>query len=242
MDNHNPLLNIINLAAHYGRPDKLALDNVSLSVFDGEVVALIGPNGAGKSTVLKALFKEAYVGQGKIIFKGQDIRDLSVSSLVSTGIGYVSEGRRLFRKMTVDENLDMGGFIIKDRKQFNINKEKVYNLFPSLYERKKQPVKTLSGGEQQMLAFGRAMMTNPEMLLMDEPSLGLAPKIIDKVFSSILKIRETGVAILLVEQNVRKVFEVANRVYILSLGSVAFTGKPEEILESDNLKNLYLGE
>lgn len=242
MDNHNPLLNISDLSVHYGRPDKLALDNVSLSVFDGEIVALIGPNGAGKSTVLKAIFKDACVSQGKIIYKGQDVGSLSVSSLVSTGIGYVAEGRRLFRKMTVDENLDMGGFIIKDRKQFNINKEKVYKLFPSLYERKKQPVKTLSGGEQQMLAFGRAMMTEPKLLLLDEPSLGLAPKIIDQIFDSISKIKEMGVSFLLVEQNVKKALEVSDRVYSLNLGTVAFCGTPKQILETENLKELYMGD
>jgi branched-chain amino acid transport system ATP-binding protein len=242
LDNQNQLLTIRNLCAHYGRPDKLALKNVSLNVSSREIVSLIGPNGAGKSTVLKAIFKDVDISKGEIIFSGSDIIGQSATTLVSIGIGYVSEGRRLFKTMTVDENLDMGGFIIKEKEKFNSNKEKIYSMFPLLYKRKRQSVKTLSGGEQQMLAFGRALMTNPKLILMDEPSLGLAPKIIDQIFVSISRIVEMGVAILLVEQNVKKALEVSNRVYILNLGSVAFSGTPKEILASDNLKRLYLGE
>jgi len=242
LDNHLPLLSIHNLFAYYGRPDKLALENVSLNVFSKEIVALIGPNGAGKSTVLKAIFKDANIHKGEILFTGRDITGEAAISLVRMGIGYVSEGRRLFKAMSVDENLDMGGFSIQDKATVNANKLKVYDLFPALHPRKKQTARTLSGGEQQMLAFGRAMMIDPKLILLDEPSLGLAPKVIDQVFVSISRIMEMGVAILLVEQNVKKALEVAHRVYILNLGTIAFSGTPKEIMKSDNLKRLYLGE
>ena len=240
MDNH--LLSIKNLSAHYGRPDKLALENVGLNVSSKEIVALIGPNGAGKSTVLKAIFKDANVSQGEIIFSGRNISGTATKELVRMGIGYVSEGRRLFKSMTVDENLDMGGFSIQDKATVNANKAKVYDLFPTLQLRRRQTARTLSGGEQQMLAFGRAMMTDPKLILLDEPSLGLAPKVIDQVFVSISMIMEMGVSILLVEQNVKKALEIAHKVYILNLGTIAFSGTPEEIMKSENLKKLYLGE
>jgi branched-chain amino acid transport system ATP-binding protein len=242
LDNHLPLLSINHLFAYYSRPDKLALENVSVNVFNKEIVALIGPNGAGKSTVLKAIFQDANISKGEIIFSGRDIVKEEAKALVRMGIGYVCEGRRLFKTMTVDENLDMGGFSIKDKATVHASKTKVYDLFPALHSLKKQTARTLSGGEQQMLAFGRAIMTDPKLILLDEPSLGLAPKVIDQMFVSISRIMEMGVAILLVEQNVKKALEVAHRVYILNLGAVAFSGTPQEIRESDNLKRLYLGE
>ena len=234
------LIAIQNLDAFYAAPDRLAIEGVSISVNQNEIVALIGPNGAGKSTVLKAIFKEVQIKDGTILFEGADITQLSTNRLARLGIGFIPEGRKLFGFLTVEENLDMGGYILTDPKKVIANKEKVFELFPVLSKTRNKVAKKLSGGEQQMLAFGRAMMFNPKLLLMDEPSLGLAPKIVAMIFDMIKAINNLGVSILLVEQNVKKALEVAHRAYVLNLGRVAFEGTPKEILGSKDLKRTYL--
>jgi len=240
-DSKAMLLEIRNLSAFYTGPGKLVLEDVNLSTAQHEVVALLGPNGAGKSTVLKAIFKEAQIKDGEIFFQGTNICNHPSNKIAHLGIAFIPEGRRLFRSMSVEENLEMGGFILKDRNELKGNKEKVFQLFPFLGTRRGQAAKNLSGGEQQMLAFGRALMVNPKLVLMDEPSLGLAPQAVDKIFNSIKIINSLGVAILLVEQNVKKALEVAHNAYVLHLGKVVFRGRPSEILSSEKLKNLYLG-
>jgi len=237
----NMLIGIRNLDAFYAAPDRLALEGVSISVNQNEIVALIGPNGAGKSTVLKAIFKEVQIKEGTILFEGADITQLSTNRLARLGIGFIPEGRKLFGSLTIEENLDMGGYILTDPKKVIANKKKVFELFPVLSKTRNKLAKKLSGGEQQMLAFGRALMFNPKLLLMDEPSLGLAPKIVAMIFDMIKTINNLGVSILLVEQNVKKAMEVAHRVYVLNLGRVVFEGSPKEILGSKDLKKMYLG-
>jgi branched-chain amino acid transport system ATP-binding protein len=235
------ILIIRHLSAYYLRPEKLALESVSLSAGQHEIVALLGPNGAGKSTVLRAIFKEAQIEKGEILFEGANISNQPSNKLVHLGIAFVPEGRRLFGSMTVVENLDMGGFTLTDRNKLTANKEKVFQLFPFLATHRNQVAKKLSGGEQQMLAFGRALMASPKLILMDEPSLGLAPQMVNKIFDVVNVMNSLGVAILLVEQNVRKALEMAHRAYVLNLGRVAFEGTPKEIFESDTLKRTYLG-
>lgn len=238
----NVILSIRNLQAFYTGPDNPALGGVSISVNRKEIVALIGPNGAGKSTVLKAIFKEAKVNKGEILFEEADITRLPAGSLAELGIGFIPEGRRLFGSLTVEENLDMGGFIFKDKEKLRSNKERVFELFPFLFENRHKLAKELSGGEQQMVAFGRALMLKPKLLLMDEPSLGLAPQMTDRVFDMIKTIVGTfGVSVLLVEQNVKKAMEIAHRVYVLNLGRVAFEGTPKALLETGDLRGTYLG-
>jgi len=235
------LLSVINLSAYYTTADWLALCNVNLMVEEGEIVALLGPNGAGKSSVLKAIFKELIVKNGKILFLGENLIQYPVSHLVKSGIGYISEKEKLFTSLTVEENLDMGGFVLRDKKKLALQKQKIFNLFPFLSQNRKKTARNLSGGEQQLAAIGRALMTKPKLLLLDEPSLGLAPKIVDTVFDILLDINRTGVSVLLVEQNVKMALQVAHRAYILNLGEVAFSGNAKEIQKSDELRKLYLG-
>lgn len=222
-------------------PDRLALNGVDLTVDQGEIVAILGPNGAGKSTVLKAIFKEARIKEGDILFQGKSITSYPPHRLAPLGIAFVPEGRKLFGSMTVEENLDMGGFTLRATKDLKDNKHRVFHIFPSLTAYRNKVVKKLSGGEQQMVAFGRAMMLNPRLLLMDEPSLGLSPQMVEKVFEMIKTMNGLGLSILLVEQNVKKALEVAHRAYVLNLGQVAFVGSPNDIQKSDDLKRLYLG-
>ncbi len=235
------LLEIRNLSAFYVGPDRLALDGISMDAAQGEVVALLGPNGAGKSTVLKAIFKEVRIKGGEIVFQGTDISNGPPHKLAPLGIAFIPEGRKLFGSMTVNENLDMGGFILRDAKEVKASKERVFQIFPALTAYRNKPVKKLSGGEQQMVAFGRSLMIDPKLLLMDEPSLGLAPQMVEKIFEMIRTMNNLGISILLVEQNVRRALEVAQRAYVLNLGRVALAGTPKEISENEELMKLYLG-
>jgi branched-chain amino acid transport system ATP-binding protein len=235
------LLEIRNLSAFYMGPDRLALNGVNLTAKEGEIVGILGPNGAGKSTVLKAIFREVHVQEGEILFQDENISSYPPHKLAPLGIAFVPEGRRLFGSMTVEENLDMGGFILKDARELRDNKDRVFEIFPSLTSCRKKIVKKLSGGEQQMVAFGRAMMLNPRLLLMDEPSLGLSPQMVEKVFEMIRTMNGLGLSILLVEQNVNKALEVAHKAYVLDLGQVAFVGSPFDIQGSEDLKRMYLG-
>ncbi len=235
------LLETVNVSAYYSDPDLLALSGVNLFVGSDEIVALLGPNGAGKSSVLKAIYKEIQIKSGDIFFDGHNISKEPANNLVRMGIGYIPEKGKLFGSLTIEENLDMGGYVLKNKREISLRKKKIFDLFPFLANNKGQTARKLSGGEQQMVAFGRALMIEPKLLLLDEPSLGLAPKMVDTVFDMLKKINRLGVAILLVEQNVKMSLQVAHRAYVLNLGEVAFVGTPDEIRESDDLKRIYLG-
>ncbi len=235
------LLELNNLSAYYTAPDRLALRELNLSIKENEIVALLGPNGAGKSSVLKAIFKEIKIMSGRIAFSGKDITRLPANQLAKLGIGYIPEREKLFGSLTVEENLDMGGYILDDKREVALRRQKIFDIFPVLAQHRRKVARKLSGGEQQLVAFGRVLMLEPELLLLDEPSLGLAPKMVDTVFDTLQAINRMGVAILLVEQNVKMAMQVAHRAYVINLGEIAFSGTPEEIEVSGDLKTLYLG-
>ncbi len=233
-------LEIENLEVYYGKIK--ALKGISVSVKQGEIVTLIGANGAGKTTTLKTISGLRGVSSGKITFDGQDISSLSVHARVELGISQAPEGRGIFPGMTVLENLEMGKFFRKNRK--NEAKEdlpRIYELFPRLKERAKQMGGTLSGGEQQMLAIGRALMARPKLLLLDEPSMGLAPQMIANIFSIITEINKQGVTILLVEQNAQQALQRAHRAYVLETGVITKEAKAQELLNDPHVKSAYLG-
>lgn len=233
-------LEIENLEVYYGKIK--ALKGISVSVKQGEIVTLIGANGAGKTTTLKTISGLRGVSSGKIIFDGQDISSLSIHARVELGISQAPEGRGIFPGMTVLENLEMGKFFRKNRK--NEAKEdlpRIYELFPRLKERAKQMGGTLSGGEQQMLAIGRALMARPKLLLLDEPSMGLAPQMIANIFSIITEINKQGVTILLVEQNAQQALSRAHRAYVLETGSITKEANAKDLLNDPHVKSAYLG-
>ena len=233
-------LEIENLEVYYGKIK--ALKGISVSVKQGEIVTLIGANGAGKTTTLKTISGLRGVSSGKITFDGQDISSLSVHARVELGISQAPEGRGIFPGMTVLENLEMGKFFRKNRK--NEAKEdlpRIYELFPRLKERAKQMGGTLSGGEQQMLAIGRALMARPRLLLLDEPSMGLAPQMIANIFSIITEINKQGVTILLVEQNAKQALSRAHRAYVLETGSITKEANAKDLLNDPHVKSAYLG-
>ena len=233
------LLDVRDLTVYY--ESVLALDNVSLTVGDGEIVAMIGPNGAGKSTVLKAICGLVKPKSGKILFKGEDINGNQPYQLVEKGLCLVPEGRRVFSSMTVLENLEMGAYTRNDKKTLQEDIDKVLSLFPILKERQRQRAGTLSSGEQQMLAIGRALMLKPKLLLLDEPSLGLSPNYINTVFEKIKEINKDGTTILLVEQNARMALEYADRGYVFEIGKIAFKDKAENLLKDDKVRKAFLG-
>ena len=216
------------------------LFDVSFDIEKGEVVSLLGANGAGKSTTLKTVIGIARSETGSIYFDDERIDKKDPNKIIKLGISIVPEGRRLFSKLTVLENLKMGALFIKAEDEFQKNLEKVYSLFPILKERKDQLAGTFSGGEQGMLTIGRAMISDPKIMLLDEPSLGLAPMVVDQVFESIKKINQEGTTILLVEQNASKALQIASRGYVLQKGKVIVKGKVEELMESEIIKKAYL--
>jgi branched-chain amino acid transport system ATP-binding protein len=221
-----------------------ALRGIDIEVKQGEIVSLIGNNGAGKSTTLMTISGVLRPEAGDIIFEGQSIRGIPPHRIVEMGISQVPEGRRIFPRLTIKENLEMGAytkFKVKSSK-LKVQLDRIYDLFPVLKERQKQPGGTLSGGEQQMLAIGRALMSNPKLLLLDEPSLGLAPIIVSKIFRTIKEINREGVTVLLVEQNARLALKLSDRGYVLENGRVALEGKGEELLNNEAVKRAYLGE
>ena len=233
-------LEIRNLEVFYGKIR--ALKEISLKVADGEIVSLIGANGAGKTTTLKTISGLRKVTSGSIIFDGQDISSLSVHERVDLGISQAPEGRGIFPGMTVLENLEMGKFHRKNRKsEMNPDLDRVYELFPRLKERTKQAGGTLSGGEQQMLAIGRALMARPKVLLLDEPSMGLAPQMIANIFRIITEINKQGVTILLVEQNAQQALSRAHRAYVLETGSITKEANAKDLLNDPHVKSAYLG-
>lgn len=234
------MLELSSVNASYGPIE--ALKGVSLHVDKGEIVTLLGGNGAGKTTTLMSISGAHPVASGKVIYKGSDITNRPAHEIVRLGLCQVPEGRRIFSRLSVRENLDMGAFILDDKKAAQRNMEEVYRLFPVLEERAGQPGGTLSGGEQQMLAIGRALMSNPELLLLDEPSLGLAPIIVTKIFKIIKDINEKGVTVLLVEQNAKAALSLAHRAYVLETGRVTLEGPASELMENEKVKKAYLGE
>jgi branched-chain amino acid transport system ATP-binding protein len=213
----------------------------SFHIEKGEVVAIVGANGAGKSTILKAIAGSIHPKRGKITLDGRDISRLSCPEIVRLGITYVPENRRLFAPLTVEENLELGAYVIRDPKRVRENMEFVYQLFPRLRERRRQSAGTLSGGEQQMLAIGRGLMTNPKVLMLDEPSQGLMPLLVTELFNSIKSLKEAGVTLLLVEQNVQEALEMADRGYIIQTGQVVMEGSGQQLLDSELVKKAFLG-
>ena len=233
------MLEINKIETFYGKIQ--ALRGVTVKVNEGEIVSLIGSNGAGKSTLLMAVSGVNRVRTGSITFKGQNIENQNPHEIVNLGISQVPEGRRIFSKLTVEENLRLGAFPNEKAKYYSEDIKEVFDLFPVLNERKKQRGGTLSGGEQQMLAIGRAMMSKPKVLLLDEPSLGIAPKLVNQIFNSIKNInKEKKVTIFLVEQNAKKALELANRAYVLVNGKVTIEGSGSELLNNKDIQSAYL--
>lgn len=218
-----------------------ALKDLSIKVCEGEIVTLIGANGAGKSTTLKTISGLLKPKSGFIKFKGKDVTAFTAPEIVKLGISHVPEGRRVFAQMSIMENLEMGAYIRKDKSEISKDYERIFTLFPRLKERKNQLAGTMSGGEQQMLAIGRALMSRPEILLLDEPSMGLAPLIVKDIFSIIKDINKAGTTILLVEQNANMSLQISNRAYVIRNGVIEIEGKAEELLNNDEIKSAYLG-
>ncbi len=232
------MLKLENVSTFYGAIQ--ALNDVSIEVNEGEIVTLIGANGAGKTTMLMSISGNPRARSGKISFLGEDITDLPTHTIMQMGIAISPEGRRVFPDLTVHENLNMGGFFL-NKAQTQTSMEHVFELFPRLKERANQRAGTMSGGEQQMLAIGRALMTRPKLLLLDEPTLGLAPLIIAQIFDIIRTIREEGVTVFLVEQNANKALQVADRGYVLETGSVIMADTGANLLVNDDVRKAYLG-
>lgn len=233
------MLELNRINTFYGKIQ--ALRDVSLKVEDGEIVTLIGANGAGKSTTLMSICGVIHPRNGEILFDGKPIQQLPAPEIVKRGISQVPEGRLIFPELTVRENLDLGAFLRTDKKGIADDMEYVFQLFPILRERVSQTGGTLSGGEQQMLALGRALMARPRLLLLDEPSLGLAPIIIQQIFKIIQKVNEDGTTVFLVEQNANQALHIANRGYVMENGVVVMEGKTQELLSSEKVRKAYLG-
>lgn len=233
------MLEIKDLHVSYGAIK--ALTGVSLSVKDGELVTLIGANGAGKTTTLHTISGLLKANSGSIYMDGRDIQKMPAHEIISLGMAHVPEGRHVFAQMTVLENLYMGAYIIKDKSKVEENLEWVFAHFPRLKERSRQLAGTLSGGEQQMLATGRALMTNPKILLMDEPSMGLSPLLVSEIFSIIKELQKAGITILLVEQNAKMAVSIADRAYVLENGKITISGQAAEMLNDERVKKAYLG-
>jgi len=234
------MLKINDLNVNYGGIK--ALRNISLEVPDGKIVTLIGANGAGKSTTLRTISGLVKAASGSILWNGEDITGKSIDAIVNSGIAMAPEGRRVFADLTTVENLRIGAYLRKDKEQIEKDIEWVYSLFPRLKERSWQYAGTLSGGEQQMLAVGRALMSRPKLLMMDEPSLGLAPLVVQDIFKIIRKVNEEGVTVLLVEQNANMALKVADIAYVLETGEITLSGTGAELLANPKVKEAYLGK
>ncbi len=235
-----PLLELQDVHVHYGAIH--ALRGVSLTVAPGEVVTLIGSNGAGKSTTLRAVSALLRPSSGTVTFDGKSVGALPPDALVALGMAHAPEGRGVFQNLTVEENLELGAYLRRDKDGITKDKARSFELFPRLKERLAQPAGTLSGGEQQMLAVARALMSRPRLLLLDEPSLGLAPQVVELIFRIVRDINATGTAILLVEQNAHLALKVAHRGYVLETGAVVMTGPAQELLHNEDIKKAYLGD
>jgi branched-chain amino acid transport system ATP-binding protein len=234
------ILEVRDLRVDYGGIK--ALRGLSLEVPEGQVVALIGANGAGKTTTLRAISRMLRPAAGTIRFRGEDVTRLASHQLVARGMAHAPEGRGIFLNLTVRENLELGAYLRRDRAGIEADAEKAFALFPILAERRHQVSGTLSGGEQQMLAVARALMSRPRLLLLDEPSLGLAPQVVERIFAVLRDVSATGVSLLLVEQNAHKALQLAHRAYVLETGNVVMTGTGRELLASPEVRKAYLGE
>jgi len=234
-----PLLTAHGITGGYGTLD--ILHEVSLGVSAGEIVSVIGPNGAGKSTAFKTIVGFLRPRSGRVVFNGEEITGLRPDVVLRRGLAYVPQGRLVFAQMTVLENLEMGAYTVADRAKVAAALESVYTLFPVLFERRRQKAGTMSGGEQQMVAIGRALMTSPRLILLDEPSLGLAPKFVTLIFDKLVALRRAGYTLMLVEQNAARALQIADRAYVLELGRNRFEGGGTALLADPEVKRLYLG-
>ena len=234
------MLEIKDLQVYYGMIQ--AIKGVSFEVNQGEVIALIGANGAGKTTILHTITGLLAPKTGSVMFEGTDITKIPAHKIVSMGMAHVPEGRRVFAELTVLQNLKMGAYTRKDKEEIKETLEMVYKRFPRLEERKNQLAGTLSGGEQQMLAMGRALMSHPKMIVMDEPSMGLSPIYVNEIFQIIKDVSADGVTVLLVEQNAKKALSIADRAYVLETGNIALSGNAADLMNDDSVKKAYLGE
>ncbi len=233
------MLEVKNLEVYYGVI--CALKGISFEVNEGEIVSLIGANGAGKTTMMQSVVGLIPKKSGSVTFDGKDITKMPCHKIVQLGMTQVPEGRRIFQELSVYENLMMGAYTVKDQQKFKAELDKIYDLFPRLAERRNQIAGTLSGGEQQMLAMSRALMINPKLLMLDEPSMGLAPILVDQIFEIIKHLHEQGTTILLVEQNASKALEISDRAYVLETGKITVTGTGAELASSDEVRKAYLG-
>ncbi|KXT75644.1 ABC transporter ATP-binding protein [Streptococcus sp. DD12] len=233
------MLEVSNLDVHYGVIQ--AVKDVSFQVEEGQVVSLIGANGAGKTSILRTISGLVRPSSGTIRFEGQEIQKLPARKIVKDGLSQVPEGRHVFAGLTVMENLEMGAFLNNNREQNQANLKKIFSRFPRLEERKNQDAATLSGGEQQMLAMGRALMSQPKLLLLDEPSMGLAPIFIQEIFDIIQDIQKQGTTVLLIEQNANKALSISDQAYVLETGKITMSGTGQELLTSDEVRKAYLG-
>ena len=234
------MLEVSNLKVNYGMIQ--AIKGISFKVEEGEIIALIGANGAGKTTTLHTVSDLLKAREGSILFNGKELTKTQPHKIVEMGMAHVPEGRRIFQQLTVYENLILGAYTRSDKKEIAENLEMIYKRFPRLEERKKQIAGTLSGGEQQMLAMGRALMSNPKIVLMDEPSMGLSPLLVSEIFDIIQSINKSGTTVLLVEQNAKKALSIANRAYVLETGKIVLEGDAKELMNNDQIKKAYLGE
>ena len=234
------MLTVEDLHVHYGMIR--AIKGVSFEVNEGEVIALIGANGAGKTTILHTITGLITPKKGSITFEGTNLLKTPAHKIVSLGMAHVPEGRRIFQELSVYENLKLGAFTLSDKKRISENIRMVYEHFPRLEERKNQIAGTLSGGEQQMLAMGRALMSNPKIILMDEPSMGLSPLLVGEIFDIIESVSKSGTTVLLVEQNAKKALSIADRAYVVETGNIVMSGDAKEMMNNDQIKKAYLGE
>lgn len=233
------MLEVKNLSVSYGAIE--AVKDISFTVNAGEIVSLIGANGAGKTTTLHTITGLVPAKSGSVMYNGVDLLKTHNNKIVTLGMAHIPEGRHVFTRMSVEENLEMGAFSLKDQSELKKDLDMVYGLFPRLKERRNQKAGTLSGGEQQMLAMGRALMSHPKTILMDEPSMGLSPKLVKEIFSIIRKLHEQGITILLVEQNAKMALSIADRAYVLETGRITMEGDAKELLNNEQVRKAYLG-
>ena len=233
------MLEVKNLSVSYGAIE--AVKDISFTVNAGEIVSLIGANGAGKTTTLHTITGLVPAKSGSVMYNGVDLLKTHNNKIVTLGMAHIPEGRHVFTRMSVEENLEMGAFSLKDQSDLKKDLDMVYGLFPRLKERRNQKAGTLSGGEQQMLAMGRALMSHPKTILMDEPSMGLSPKLVKEIFSIIRKLHEQGITILLVEQNAKMALSIADRAYVLETGRITMEGDAKELLNNERVRKAYLG-
>lgn len=233
------MLEVKNLSVSYGAIE--AVKDISFTVNAGEIVSLIGANGAGKTTTLHTITGLVPAKSGSVMYNGVDLLKTHNNKIVTLGMAHIPEGRHVFTRMSVEENLEMGAFSLKDQSDLKKDLDMVYGLFPRLKERRNQKAGTLSGGEQQMLAMGRALMRHPKTILMDEPSMGLSPKLVKEIFSIIRKLHEQGITILLVEQNAKMALSIADRAYVLETGRITMEGDAKELLNNEQVRKAYLG-